>query len=91
VSGPHRNHVELRARKIAARQYVSETHDHKPDAPRKVATVHTAHNAAGEILDIIEITAPAPQYTPRLIKKRWKRSFGEGTRVSRHTVHEHQS
>lgn len=31
----HRNHVEARSRKYAARQYVSETHDHKPDAPVK--------------------------------------------------------
>jgi len=30
---PHRNHVELRASRKPARQYVSETHDHKPDAP----------------------------------------------------------
>lgn len=30
---PHRNHVEARANKTVARQYVSETHDHKPDAP----------------------------------------------------------
>lgn len=29
------SHVEKRSRKYAARQYVSETHDHKPDAPRK--------------------------------------------------------
>lgn len=30
---PHRNHVEARSSRIPARQFVSETHDHKPDAP----------------------------------------------------------
>lgn len=30
---PHKNHVEARSYRIVARQYVSETHDHKPDAP----------------------------------------------------------
>lgn len=29
------SHVEKRSYKYAARQYVSETHDHKPDAPTK--------------------------------------------------------
>lgn len=28
---PHRNHVEARANREPARQYVSESHDHKPD------------------------------------------------------------
>lgn len=28
-----RSHVEARASRIPARQFVSETHDHKPDAP----------------------------------------------------------
>lgn len=32
---PHRNHVERRASKRPARQFVSETHHHKPDAPAK--------------------------------------------------------
>lgn len=33
MSAPHRNHVEQRAKGATpARQYVSETHDHKPDA-----------------------------------------------------------
>lgn len=27
----HRNHVEARSSRVPARQYVSETHDHKPD------------------------------------------------------------
>lgn len=30
---PYRNPLESRSRRYAARQYVSETHDHKPDAP----------------------------------------------------------
>ena len=30
-----RSHVEERSRRYAARQYVSETHDHKPDAPAR--------------------------------------------------------
>lgn len=30
---PHRNHVEARSNKAPARQYVADTHDHKPDAP----------------------------------------------------------
>ncbi len=30
---PYRNHVEARSSRKPARQYVSETHDHKPDAP----------------------------------------------------------
>lgn len=30
---PHRNHVEERSSRKPARQYVSETHDHKPNAP----------------------------------------------------------
>lgn len=29
---PHRNHVEARSSRKPARQFVSETHDHKPDA-----------------------------------------------------------
>ena len=29
-----RSHVEGRARRYAARQYVSDTHSHKPDAKR---------------------------------------------------------
>lgn len=32
---PHRNHVEARSSRRPARQFVSETHDHKPDAPEK--------------------------------------------------------
>jgi hypothetical protein len=31
--GPYRNPLETRSRRYAPRQYVSETHDHKPDAP----------------------------------------------------------
>jgi hypothetical protein len=27
------SHVDLRSRRYAARQFVSESHDHKPDAP----------------------------------------------------------
>ncbi len=30
---PYRNHVEARSSRRPVRQYVSETHDHKPDAP----------------------------------------------------------
>lgn len=30
---PLRNHVEARASRTPARQYVTESHDHKPDAP----------------------------------------------------------
>ena len=33
MMAPHRNHVESRSSRIAARQFVSETHDHKRDAP----------------------------------------------------------
>lgn len=32
---PHMNLVERRASRKPARQYVSESHDHKPDAPYK--------------------------------------------------------
>jgi len=31
-----RSHVEQRSAKYAPRQYVSETHDHKPDAPARL-------------------------------------------------------
>lgn len=31
----HRNHVEARSSRAPARQFVSETHDHKPDAPTR--------------------------------------------------------
>jgi hypothetical protein len=34
---PHRNHVEARSSRELARQFVSETHDHKPDAPEATA------------------------------------------------------
>lgn len=53
MSGPHRNHVELRAKKIAARQYVSETHDHKPDARRRpyYTALDIARDFAGVSLD----------------------------------------
>lgn len=30
---PHRNHVEARSSRRPARQYVAESHEHKPDAP----------------------------------------------------------
>jgi hypothetical protein len=33
------SHVERRSYKYAAVQYVSETHDHKPDAPAKKVTI----------------------------------------------------
>lgn len=33
MTGPYRNHVERRSSREPARQFVSETHDHKPDAP----------------------------------------------------------
>jgi hypothetical protein len=33
---PHRNHVEARSSRKPARQFVSETHDHKPDAPSRM-------------------------------------------------------
>jgi len=32
MTGPRIHHVEARASHAPARQYVSETHDHKPDA-----------------------------------------------------------
>ena len=35
---PYRNHVEARSSRKPARQYVSETHDHKPDAPSATQT-----------------------------------------------------
>lgn len=33
MNGPYRHHIERRASRKPARQYVSDTHDHKPDAP----------------------------------------------------------
>lgn len=33
MNGPYRHHIERRASRKPARQYVSESHDHKPDAP----------------------------------------------------------
>ena len=48
---PHRNHVEARSTRAPARQYVAESHDHKPDAPSRAesrsAAKHTAGTAAG--------------------------------------------
>lgn len=35
MTGPRMNHVEARSSREPARQYVSETHDHKPDAPTR--------------------------------------------------------
>lgn len=35
MTGPRRNHVEARSSRRPARQYVSETHDHKPNAPER--------------------------------------------------------
>lgn len=32
MSGPYRHHIERRASRRPARQYVSDTHDHKPVA-----------------------------------------------------------
>jgi hypothetical protein len=32
-----KSHVDQRSRRYAARQYVAETHDHKPDAKRRLA------------------------------------------------------
>ncbi|KQW22117.1 hypothetical protein ASC80_01600 [Afipia sp. Root123D2] len=35
---PHRNHVEARANRRPVRQFVSDTHDHKPDAGISIKT-----------------------------------------------------
>lgn len=43
-----RSHVEARSRTYAPRQYVSETHDHKPDAPARRHV--TAPRQAGKTL-----------------------------------------
>ena len=47
-----RSHVEGRARRYAARQYVSDTHSHKPDAKRPKPIVkdesEEEETAAGE-------------------------------------------
>jgi hypothetical protein len=55
----HRNHVELRSSREPARQFVSETHDHKPDAPtrcnakfttaEKIETIVTSYLRGGVI------------------------------------------
>jgi hypothetical protein len=36
---PHRNQVEARSSRVPVRQFVSETHDHKPDAPVSASKV----------------------------------------------------
>lgn len=46
MTGPLRNHVEMRSNRRPVRQYVSETHDHKPDAPRRAAIVKQAKRFA---------------------------------------------
>lgn len=51
MSGPHRNHVEMIAKKIAARQYVSETHDHKPDARERSDLTIALRMVLRKILD----------------------------------------
>jgi len=33
---PYRNHVEARSSRKPVRQYVAESHDHKPDAPSRM-------------------------------------------------------
>ena len=33
MAGPHRNHIESRSSREPARQFLSDSHDHKPDAP----------------------------------------------------------
>lgn len=50
MSGPYMNSVERRASKRPSRQYVSETHDHKPDAPRK--RFYTAEEVAREFCGV---------------------------------------
>lgn len=38
---PRTSHVDQRSRRYAARQYVSESHDHKPDAPERARKPET--------------------------------------------------
>lgn len=38
MNGPYRHHIERRASRLPARQYVSDSHDHKPDAPAALCT-----------------------------------------------------
>lgn len=51
---PYRNPLEQRSAKYAARQYVSETHDHKPDAPMRIMKAA----AGGKSTDLPLIVAP---------------------------------
>jgi hypothetical protein len=58
---PYRNHVEARSSRKPVRQYVSETHDHKPDAPIRTAVLR---------LDQIKaLVDQASKYPDRSIKK----------------------
>lgn len=49
MTGPHMNHVEARSNKRPARQYVSESHDHKPDAPSQAESRSAAKHTAGPV------------------------------------------
>ncbi|BEV44811.1 hypothetical protein [Afipia carboxidovorans] len=47
MTGPHMNHVEARSNKRRARQYVSESHGHKPDAPTRTESRSAAKPTPG--------------------------------------------
>jgi hypothetical protein len=50
---PHRNHVEARSSRIPARQFVSETHDHKPDAPSRMVLLQRDIEAMTRRLNLL--------------------------------------
>lgn len=57
---PNRNHVEARARREPVRQYVSETHDHKPDAPRRRPVIELHKGIDYAVLMLPHQTTDAP-------------------------------
>lgn len=50
---PHRNHVEKRANRVPARQFVSDSHDHKPDVDSCIPTAGQIYVGLGWTKDII--------------------------------------
>ena len=75
---PHRNHVEARSSRAPARQYVAESHDHKPDAPSRMVLLQRDIEALTRRLNLLpERSERASQLRYRLQTLRTKQLRAE--------------
>lgn len=71
MNGPFRHHIERRASRKPARQYVSDTHDHKPDAPPAVRSRIGGFHINQNLVRLVESTLLSDaEITSREIVKR---------------------